>query len=114
MLYLNMKLRLEESKISVRLSKEEKEIFFTSNSLQQEINIGTNNHFSYSIITDKHCEQSIMDFKAFSFNILLPQSKVQNWKNSGSVGIHETFITDYGTEISLFVEEDLKPKRHKK
>ena len=109
-----MKLRLEKGNIKIRLTPVEIEIFHANKYLVETVFISENNQFIYKVKIDHTKEKCEALFGQNTLKLIVPEKKVESWKNSNQVGIRETIITEHKEEIMLTLEQDLPPRKHKK
>jgi len=105
-----MKLRLEKSKITIRLSTSEIADFSASKNIEEKVIISDNNHFTFALKICDSCHKLFAEFKDGGLVLHVPTDDADQWLNSKRIGIHETTLTNDGDNIKLIVEEDL-PRR---
>ena len=109
-----MKLRLEKSKITIRLSPSEMELFSSSKFIEEKLIISDNNEFSFALSSNESPDMMTAQFKNGALLVNIPAQKVEKWINSSQVGLKETIKSESGSEIQLTLEEDLPPRKFKK
>ena len=108
-----MKLRLDNKTVRIRLSKEEIIKLQSEGFLEEKITLTEENYFSYVIEILEDIESCDLYFNEDGLQVGIPIEMSEKWINSNQVGIKETFDTEDGELITLFVEEDLPPRKHK-
>ena len=109
-----MKLRLEKTKITIRLSPSEMELFSSSKFIEEKLIISDNNEFAFALSSSDSPDTMTAQFNNRALSVHIPTQKVEKWINSGQVGLKETIKSDSGSEIQLTLEEDLPPRKFKK
>jgi len=109
-----MKLRLEKERITIRLSPYEIETFFSQKFLEEKLAISENNHFSFALSISEEQEAISAEFKNSRLLVQVPSQKADKWINSRQIGMKETIISEFDSEIKLTLEEDLPPRKHRK
>ncbi len=108
-----MKLRLDKKTVRIRLSKEEILNLQNEGFLEEKISFNEDNYFSYVVEVLDDIETCELYFNEDGLQVGIPIDVSDKWINSNQVGIKETFDTEDGELITLFVEEDLPPRKHK-
>jgi hypothetical protein len=108
-----MKLRLDNKSVRFRLSKEEILKLQNEGFVEEKLSFNEDNYFSYVIEVLDDIEECELNFNEDGLQIGIPLDVSEKWINSNQVGIKETFDTEDGELITLFVEEDLPPRKHK-
>ncbi len=68
---------------------------------------------SYAIEINEELGSCLVKIENNSLTVAIPGEKANKWLNSNQIGIKESILTDRGDAISLFIEEDLPPRRNK-
>ena len=108
-----MKLRLDKKTVRIRLSKEEILKLQNEGFLEEKLSFNEDNYFSYVIEVLDDIEECELYFNEDGLQVGIPIDVSEKWINSNQVGIKETFDTEDGELITLFVEEDLPPRKNK-
>lgn len=108
-----MKLRLDKKTVRIRLSKEEILNLQSDGFLEEKVSLSENNFFSYVIDILEDIDKCGLYFSEDGLRVEIPFKISEKWINSNQVGIKETFETDDDEIVTLFVEEDLPPRKNK-
>lgn len=108
-----MKLRLDKKTVRIRASKEEIIQLQDHGYLEEHIYLNETNRFTYAIEVSSDSEECQLKIREFEMLVKIPKGKSKKWINSNQVGIKETFDTENGDSITIFVEEDLPPRKKK-
>lgn len=106
-----MKLRLDKKTVRIRLSKEEILSLQSDGFLEEKITLSEDNFFSYVIDVLEDIDTCGLYFSEDALRVEIPFKVSEKWINSNQVGIMETFETDDDEIITLYVEEDLPPRK---
>jgi len=109
-----MKLRLEKEKITIRLKPSEIKKFSDVKFLEEKLSLSENNHFTFALSISEFHNSLDAEFIKSSLLVHVPQQKVDKWIKSNQVGMKETIVSEFGSEIILTLEEDLPPRKDKK
>lgn len=108
-----MKLRLDKKTVRIRLSKEEILSLQSDGFLEENITLSEDNFFSYVIDVREDIDECGLYFGEDGVRVEIPFKISEKWINSNQVGIKETFETDEDETITLYIEEDLPPRKNK-
>jgi len=108
-----MKLRLDNKSVRIRLTKEEILDLESNGYIEDRVFLTEDNQFSYVIEIVEDLENCKIAFDENGLVVEIPNAISSKWINSNQVGIKESFDTDEDETITLFVEEDLPPRKNK-
>ena len=99
-----MKLRIQESKITLRLSIEEVHLLSARRKINQSMNLRGG---SVNIVLEVNSEEEIdLHYADGVYSFAFPERHLQEWRESNKVGYHRNL-----GDIDLTIEKDL-PKRN--
>ncbi len=106
-----MKLRLDKNSITIRIEPDERAELFNTGSLTEQILIGQNNFFQFTVRMSDQIDIVTASFTSNQLNVLLPENEAERWLTSAQVGIRANIISSRKSMILLVVEEDLPPRK---
>lgn len=108
-----MKLRLDKDTVKFRLSPDEIKTLKAKKFITEKYHLSEENGFSYSIQLIDHSDRCMVNFKSHCLELNVPKAIADKWMDSNQIGIKETIVTDQGSKIVLFVEEDLPRRKNR-